>query len=383
MTTTPVRVCYVVSYFYPFESGAERQARLQGAELSRRGHVVHAVTKSMPGHPSDETIEGIRVHRWIRTSAIGPLFGISFVTGVIRALRRLRAEYDIIHTHQGLWEAIATGLGRDWLRGAPVLVQPASSGYYGEAEELARTRGFGALRRLAIRNPYFAAISADIARQWQALGVPAERIFRTASGVDANHFRPGPSALESELPARPRVVYTGRLHPQKNLDRLLAACPAVVEKTRASLILIGWGPDRERLENQAEKLGVTPFVKFIGPINDPAEYLRGADAFVLPSVAEGMSNSLLEAMASGLPCLASAIGGNTDLIDHEQSGLLLPPADSSAWTEALVRVLSDPSFAHALGRAARQRVEAEFALPVVVDRYIELYQRLLADYGSR
>src|SRR5215212_5762979 len=172
MPELPVRVCYVVSHFHPIESGAERQALAQGAELSRRGHSVHVVTHHVPGRPRDEEVRGVVVHRWVRSSKVGPLFAVSFVAGVIRALRRLRPCFDLIHTHQGLWEAVATGLGHGAFRGAPTLVQPASSGYYGEAEELARTRGFGLLRRAILRNDYFAAISADIERQWRALGVP-------------------------------------------------------------------------------------------------------------------------------------------------------------------------------------------------------------------
>ena len=91
--------------------------------------------------------------------------------GFIRALRQLRPCYDLIHTHQALWEAVATGLGRRGLGDVPTLIQPASSGYYGEAEELARTRGAAWLRRVILRNTAFAAISADIEREWLELGV--------------------------------------------------------------------------------------------------------------------------------------------------------------------------------------------------------------------
>ena len=80
----PVRVCYVVSFFHPFASGAERQALAQGSELVRRGHVVHVVTRSVPGYPIvDEEYQGIFIHRWIKTASSGPLFGLSFVAGVV------------------------------------------------------------------------------------------------------------------------------------------------------------------------------------------------------------------------------------------------------------------------------------------------------------
>jgi glycosyltransferase involved in cell wall biosynthesis len=377
MLDRPIRVCYVVSYFYPFASGAEGQALAQGTELVRRGHEVHVVTHRVPGYPPEDQVRGIRIHRWVRPSKRGPLFGVTFVAGVVRALRRLRPQFDLVHAHQALWEAVATGLARPVLRGAPTLVQPASSGYYGEAEELARTRGGPVLRRLILRNSAFAAISADIERQWLDLGVPEGRIVRTASGVDAERFRPGPSAVEARMPPRPRVVFTGRLHPQKKLDTLLDAWPAVAARTGAHLILVGHGPDRDALSERARTLGVAEWVHFAGAIANPAEYLRAADAFALPSVAEGMSNSLLEAMATALPCLASAIGGNTDLLRDGETGLLVPPDDPAAWSDALIRVLADPALARRLGDAARRRIEDEFAITRVVDRYLALYRRLL------
>lgn len=392
MTTQPPRlprICYVLSHFHPVASGAERQALAQGIELVRRGHSVRVVTRTVPGLPVDETINGVVVHRWVRTVNLGPMFGLSFVFGVIRALRRLRPQYDLIHTHQGLWEAISTGTGQalGLLRGAPSLVQPASSGYYGEAEELARTRGFDRLRRLILRNTEFAAISADIEAQWLALGVPWTRISRMSSGVDSHHFRPGPPdpAIEASLPPRtgPRVIFTGRLHPQKNLDLILNAWPAVVARTGATLILVGEGPDRDRLMSLSQALGIGDYVHFSGSVTDPSGILRSAEVFVLPSVAEGMSNSLLEAMSTGLPCVASDIGGNNDLLGgREAVGLLVDPGQAEAWSSAVIELLTQPEMAERLGRAARARVEALYSLEAVVGRYATLYKSII-DRQSR
>ncbi|WP_406696573.1 glycosyltransferase family 4 protein [Singulisphaera sp. Ch08] len=381
MDDSKVRVCYALSYFHPLESGAERQALAQGVELVKRGHSVQVVTHAVDGLARDEDVQGIQVHRWVRSSRVGPLFAVSFVAGVIRALRRLRGSYDLIHTHQGLWEAIATGLGRQTFGGVPTLVQPASSGYYGEAEELSRTKGFPLLRRLILRNHAFAAISADIEDQWLRLGVPPERMFRMASGVDAVHYRPGKSEIESALLPRPRVMFTGRLHPQKNLMRLLDAWPAVAKLTSANLILVGQGPEHDRLKARVAELGIADRVQFAGAVNDPADILRAADLFVLPSVAEGMSNSLLEAMATALPCVASGIGGNVDLIG-EGVGRLVIGDDPAMWSDALIEILGDRDHASRMGATARHRVETEFALPIVVDRYLTLYRHLLAERST-
>ena len=272
----PLRVCFVVSYFHPFASGAERQALAQALDLVRRGHLVHVVTRSVPGYPIDEEdYQGIFIHRCVHTSDRGPLFALSFVSGVIRALRRLRGQVDVIHTHQALWEAVATGLAHSLLPEIPTLVQPASSGYYGEADELRRTRGSALLRRIILRNTGLAAISTEIEGQWLELGVPKCRIARMASGVDAGHFHPGASPLETHLLPRPRVIFTGRLHPQKNLPLLLAAWQEVTRQVSANLILVGPGSDRETLGRLATQLGIIDRVQFVGAVADPADHLRG------------------------------------------------------------------------------------------------------------
>ena len=345
----------------------------------RRGHSVHVITKAIPGYPvRDEEHRGVFIHRWVKTVAGGPFFALSFVSGVIRALRRLATEIDVIHTHQALWEAVATGLARPLLRGKPTLVQPASAGYYGEAEELARTRGSGMLKRTILANTGFAAISAEIQREWLALGVAPGRLVRTASGVDAETYRPGRSSVDDRLLPRPRIMFTGRLHPQKNLPLLLEAWSAIAPNRSGNLILVGPGDDRQRLVELAASRGIGDRVQFTGGVDNPADYLRAADIFVLPSLAEGMSNSLLEAMATALPCAVSGIGGNTDLIEDGATGRLVRDATPQAWSQALVDLLDDPTNAQRLGAAARRRIDEEFALSVVVDRYVELYRKMLA-----
>ena len=186
--------------------------------------------------------------------------------------------------------------------------------------------------------------------------------------------------LEETLPPHPRVVFTGRLHPQKNLDVLIEAWPKVASATGASLVLVGQGPEKERLEEKARRLGVANRVCFTGAVADVADALRAADLFVLPSVAEGMSNSLLEAMATGLPCVASDIGGNQDLLRPSTGtavGVLVDGGDPERWADALIGLLNDPVSRANLGRAARQRIDQEYDLRLVVQRYVTLYRSLL------
>jgi glycosyltransferase involved in cell wall biosynthesis len=173
------------------------------------------------------------------------------------------------------------------------------------------------------------------------------------------------------------VLFTGRLHPQKNLPLLLEAWTEVARRTPANLILLGPGDDRQALAEIAAGLGISDRVQILDAVPDPADYLRAADVFVLPSVAEGMSNSLLEAMATGLPCVVSGIGGNTDLICDGRNGQLVQTATSEAWSRVLIELLEDPERAVALGTAARERIDHELSIRVVVDRYVDLYRSMI------
>jgi glycosyltransferase involved in cell wall biosynthesis len=373
----PIRVCFVVGYFFPLQSGAERQALEQAAELVHQGHTVHVLTRWVPGLKIDDVVHGVQIHRWVKLTRWGPFFGLSFLWGFRRALERLRPCYDVIHTHQALWEAAATGLFQSRHPEVPTIVQPASSGYFGEAQELRRTHGSHWLLRRILRNTRFATISAEIAREWRALGVPEGRIFATASGVDTRRFRRGPCVLDDALPPHPRVVFTGRLHAQKNLNLLLEAWSGVRLRVPAHLLLIGEGPERDALEAQIQMRGLADSIHLLGAVADPAEYLRGADAFVLPSRAEGMSNSLLEAMATALPCVVSDIGGNRDLVQPGRTGFLLPPDEPTTWTETIVRILNDRGEAARLGQEAREFVEGGYAISRVVEHNLGLYRELL------
>jgi L-malate glycosyltransferase len=377
-----LRVAFVISLFLPRESGAERQARLQAEELARRGHSVVVYTRELENLPRSQTHfqsdsgGRVEIRRVIRTSVRGPLFGLSFVKSLVQSLVRDRKKFDIIHAHQALWESISLGLARNFL-GCPILIQPASSGYDGEACELMRTKGASTLRRLAVRNRNFACISDEIRQEWQALGVASESMTKAASGVDTRWFCPSstkPLASHSEFQA----VFTGRLHQQKQIDLLIRAWPLIVKSVNGRLVIVGDGPLADELTALRDSLGLSSEqVEFQGRLHDPAQVLRQSDLFVLPSRAEGMSNSLLEAMATGLPCIVSAIGGNIDLIDHEVSGFRVQKSTPEAWAAAILEVIRNPEAARRWGQLARERVVRDFSIESVVDRNLVLYKRMM------
>ena len=212
----------------------------------------------------------------------------------------------------------------------------------------------------------FIAVSDETRRELLAVGIPADRITLVSYGVDTHRFHPAaPTERDClrrrlDLEGSRVVVVVARLVPEKGIDRLLVAWPAVKAAVPSALLVIaGDGSARAALVRQAEHLSG---VRFIGEQRDPLPFLQAADCFTLPSYTEGLPISLLEAMATGVPCVVSAIGGISDAVD-EKVGTLVPPGDTARLAEALVQILRLDSDAQAkLGAAARERVLERYTL---------------------
>lgn len=207
------------------------------------------------------------------------------------------------------------------------------------------------------------------------------------NGVDTERFRPRERAAWETLPgcrAGEQVIgVVARLAPEKDHATLLRAFREVAARNSlARLVLVGDGPLRRELERQADVLGIWPRVTFLGDRADVADLLPRIDLFWLPSRREGLSLVLLEAMACGLPVVATRVGGNSEVVLPGWTGWLVPPGDPRALAEALLALLADPERRRAFGRAGRQRVVAAFRRDQMIARYEALYRRL-ATSGRR
>jgi sugar transferase (PEP-CTERM/EpsH1 system associated) len=236
---------------------------------------------------------------------------------------------------------------------------------------------------------HYVAVSADLARYLRnVIGVRADRISCICNGVDEKKFSPVQGPMEAAS-IRPLVIGTvGRLQEIKGQATLIEAVHALVEQEPAKrrtlrVRFIGDGPLRRALERDAAERGLSDVVEFLGARDDVAACMRQLDVFVLPSLAEGISNTILEAMATGLPVVATAVGGNVELVTPAKTGLLVPPADPSKLAHALGRYLDSAELRQTHGVAARADVEARFALSGMVEQYRTLYHDVLATHGLR
>jgi glycosyltransferase involved in cell wall biosynthesis len=175
-------------------------------------------------------------------------------------------------------------------------------------------------------------------------------------------------------------VALGRLHPQKGFDVLVEALGRVPD---AALVIAGEGDERAALEAQARRLGVEDRVVLAGYRDDVPDLLAAADAAVFSSRFEGSPLSVIECMATGTAIVATRVGGVPELLEDGEQALLVPPEDARALAAALGRVIAEPELRERLGNAARARQRSEFAIDPMLDRVIDLYERLLHRAESR
>jgi len=298
-----------------------------------------------------------------------------------RLFRRLRPA--IVHSRN--LAALEVQLPA-WAAGVPVRIH----GEHGwDVSDLGGTnRTYRRVRRFY--RPFvshYVALSRDLERYLrEAVRVPDARISQFYNGVDVARFQPGPGPVAIDGcpfdPAQHLIFGTvGRMAEVKDQTRLARAFVRALEREpglreRLRLVMVGDGPLRARVLALLEQAGVAGLAWLPGERGDVPAVMRGLHAFVLPSLAEGVSNTILEAMASGLPVIATDVGGNAELVENDRSGLVVPAADAEAMSGALLQLARDLDCGARMGAAGRLRVERHFSMQAMVRNYQDLYDRL-------
>lgn len=291
----------------------------------------------------------------------------------------------IVHTRNlAALEAVVPG----WLAGVPVRIHGEHGRDIGDLD--GRRRMYQWVRR-AYRPfvSHYVALSRDLAEYLEAdVGVPGRRISQVYNGVDTVRFVPasrGPVPIAG-CPFRDSRLWLigtiGRMQPVKDqcmlaraFARALAMQPRLASCLR--LVMVGEGPLRAECRAILHDAGVADLAWLPGERADVADVLRGLSCFALSSLAEGISNTVLEAMASGLPVVATDVGGNADLVQRGKTGELVPGGDVEAMARQFVSLASDPQRAAEMGRAGRRAAETRFGLRAMVEAYQHLYETQL------
>ena len=388
-----MKVLMVISQFYPIIGGAERQAQLLAGKLIEKGFEVRVVTGWWRFRtPRKEILNGVHIFRnfsfWgmFGIKGLRPLGALTYMVTLGVYLLYHKREYDLIHVHQALHPAFVSIVVGKQLLNKPVIVKTASSGMTSDIRQLkGYPLGNFQLRHLVKKMEILVANSKAGGREFNDIGFPKSQIEYIPNGVTL------PQDGKANYGQVKRVVTTSRLSKEKGIDVLLKAWASVVAQERGlELIILGDGPLAGELRELTVSLGVTDSVTFMGTVQSVMDYLKHADLFVLPSRTEGSSNALLEAMSCGLPCIATNVGGNMELIGEDnrerimpgkffvaKNGLLVNPDDVEGISEAMLYLIRNGMKREELGNQARLSIKENYSIDLIADRYIGLYQRML------
>lgn len=369
-----LRVAMIIQRYFPHVGGAERQLNAVAQGLQVEGIEVHIVTQRYARHlPAYEEMHGVPVHR---LPVPGPkrVGGLVFMLAAQVALRRIRP--DVVHAHGLLSPTTAGVLFKRW-SGTPIVSKSMRGGKLGDMERMRRNRlSSSRISSVFPRVDRFIVISREIREELAAAGVPETQMAFIPNGVDRAHYVPLALAEKQRQRARlglgdgPVAIFTGRLSHEKRVAELIEAWGRVRgEFPDAQLLVLGTGPEADRLA----AMGV-PGVRLLGHVDNVRDYLQAADIFVLPSSTEGLSNAMLEAMATGLAVIVTEVGGAPDLIAHGEQGWLIAPDVPGELDAGLRTLLRDGELRARMGLAARERVLADYALDVTVARLCALYR---------
>jgi glycosyltransferase involved in cell wall biosynthesis len=371
-----IKVAMVILEYAPIIGGAQRQLALLAPHLKALDVEVFVLTRHSPGLAAFEMVDGVPVHR---LQAPGPKVTASLLYTASSLRQLFRLKPDLVHAYS-LFSPLTTAAAYKILTGTPLVVKILRGGRLGDVYRL-QHKMFGEQRMRIFRQSVdaFISISQEISAELGALDVPEARRPYIPNGVDTDHFCPVDKEDKIKirtalgLPAGPLVVYTGRLVPEKKVDLLLEAWSIVHrEHPDATLVIVGEGAEAVPLQQKA-----STGVIFTGGVEDVRPYLQAGDIFVLPSLNEGLSNALLEAMSAGLGVVATAVGGAPDVIQHGENGWLIPPGDPQVIQDAIKSLIEQPELCQSLAFSARQVMVERYSLPVVAQQLRSLYDRVL------
>jgi glycosyltransferase involved in cell wall biosynthesis len=397
-----MKVCIFTETFHPVTGGGETQARVLAEGLTGHGHEVIVLTRRSDARlPRWDALGPVAVRR-LGPSGRGQFKKWGLVLTGLPALLRLRRRYDLVFVSGFRILGIPAVMAARLLGKRVVLKADSEGEMSGEFFRPGLARfgtGLGAwpLRMfLQLRNALFrradayVAITTSVAGEMNDARLDPATVHRIPNAVDTRRFGPVTAERKGELrrqlglPASAQVVvYTGRLVTYKGVARLVTLWPRVVAShPDALLLLVGAGgldmhACEDALRHSVQEQGLERNVVFTGSVQNVHEYLQAADLFAFPTENDAFPSSVIEAMTTALPVVATPVGAIPEILQDGTNGLLVPPGDSTALEAAIRRLLTDGALARRLGQAAWQTVQDRYSAERITQRYVALFGQLL------
>jgi glycosyltransferase involved in cell wall biosynthesis len=365
-----MRILQQCIYFPPEVGGLESHAYYLCRELVRQGHAVTMVTsRSRPDLPERESMDGVEVVRKWFPRKRTPVGWTAHTLATVPHYLRLARRAEILHAQT--FASAVPGMLAKRRHGLPLVITLHTSHFLKLAQKPAWQRP---LRRIIRSADWLLAASEEI--RDVALGLYAHpRAEALTNGVDTDMFVP----LEKTARAKPMLLVPRRLFHKNGVEYFIRSLPLILREVEVDALLIGDGPERQKLEALAAELGVSHAVTFMGkrPNDAMPALVADADVAIFPSLMEATSVAALEAMSCGVPVAASRVGGLPEIVD-ETVGTLFEPADPTSQAAAIVALLKSGDLAER-GRTARQRVVQSWSVARLARRHVEIYETLLRE----
>lgn len=372
-TKQPIKIVHVL---HSFDSGGLENGVLNlinGLNWNRYQHVLCCITRSgrMAERLKRDDVEVIELNK-----KPGPDWFLP--VRLARVFRKIKPH--IVHTRN--WGAI-DGIVGARLSGSVYVVHSEHGVTMSEIDKSSRKRNT-ARRLLSTLVDRFITLSEDL-QEWarRDLGIPSSKLQTICNGVDVAKFNADLSILDARhqcgfAGSEFIVGSVGRLDPIKNHAGLIRAYSQLAQSfPHARLLIVGSGPCGEELQHLVKALGLSDRVTLMGTRDDIPRLLRCMDVFALPSFSEGISNTVLEAMAAGLPVIATDVGGNGELVRNKETGMLIPNRNDQALKDAILLYLKNRDLILQHGNSGRDRVEKQYSLSKMLADYDELYTSLV------
>jgi L-malate glycosyltransferase len=368
---------------YPTYGGSGAVATELGLELARRGHDVHFISYASPFRLRGFA-ERVTFHEV--TQLDYPLFEHSSPYALALAVKQhevaKREQLDLMHVHYAIPHAATAWLAKQMLRHENLSLKIVTTLHGTDITLVGQDPSYYTLTKFSIeQSDAVTAVSAYLRDEtYGAFGCGQCDLRVIPNFISATDYHPAvDDSFRKRLapPGHRVLVHVSNFRPVKRIGDVVKIFAAVRAQLPATLVLVGDGPDRDAAEQQVDTLGLRKDVRFLGKVESVGDVLRGADLFLLPSATESFGLAALEAMACGVPVVASAVGGIPEVVEDGKTGFLAPLADVPTMSARALQILQDAALHERMRRAAAAAA-LDFTTDRVVPRYEELYREVLA-----
>ena len=371
--------------FYPAIGGAEKQALEISRALVSRGVKVTVLTRRIEGAPAEEIMDGVSVLR-LPVLGSGALDSFFFMVKSFFYLLGHAAEYDVVHVHLASSPAVAAVLaGR--LTGRRTVIKLGGGKGVDEITLSMKTwPGRLKLKFFQWAGPELLVMNSEV-YDWLKSdpAFSGLKLARFKNGVDTGRY--SPLSYQEKISAKAAMgfenstifLFVGRLSPEKRVREFVEVWAEFFAeemlKPKMRLVIVGKGPERESIEKAVRDLEVGGTVTLAGAKDDLRPYYGAADVFVLPSISEGLSNSMLEAMSSGAAIMAGNVGGAREAVEDGVNGFLFDPVSRQAVKACLKKFMADKTIPLKMGEKARETAVKKYSMARVLDELLEIYEK--------